>query len=109
MRGGGVTTDEQNWGRSGPTGMAWSIEKIVKSNEALSEIRRSGVCLRVTGDEGGVELALEPPAGKSWPLIVARVTGARWWQPEGMEHANRLATRLSAELRMKWDRWVAGG
>jgi hypothetical protein len=103
-----VGAGEHHGGRPGPTGMALSIESIVKASEALSEIRRCGVGLRVIGDERGVELVLDPPPGKSWPQFSAKLTADRWWRPEGAAHAERLATRLSAELRMKWDRWVAG-
>lgn len=92
-----------------PERMARSIEQLLPRSEILSEMRSAGLSFAVTGEENSVDAVTVAPPGRQWPTFRARITGVRWWDPESSEHTSRVATRLAAELRMKWERWVGGG
>lgn len=93
---------------SGAERMATSVQQLVRESASFEEIRRAGIGLVAYAEPDAIVLRTDPPPGSRWPRLEARIRGSRWWSPEGMYHAEQLAGRLTAELRMKWERWVAG-
>lgn len=84
------------------------VASTLRATPIGAELRKWGFSVEVTGETRGVLAQAIPVEGKGWPTLESRITGERWWEPEGSTHIERIANRLAADLRMKWDRWMLG-
>jgi hypothetical protein len=94
--------------RAGPPAVARAIEALLQESRVLRELRSAGLGIVVLGDHSAVVAETVSSPGRSWPTFNACIRSDRWWSNEGADEL-RIATRLAAELRMKWDRWISEG
>jgi hypothetical protein len=87
---------------------AHAVGELLQTHPSLAELHRWGIRVGVTGDAGTIRAEGVAIGKPNWPVFESRITAERWWQPEDAAHFQRIATRLAADLRMKWDRWQRG-
>ena len=87
---------------------AHAVGEILQSHPSLAELHRWGIRIGVTGDARTIRAEGAAVGKPNWPVFESRITAERWWQPQDASHYHRIATRLAADLRMKWDRWQRG-
>ena len=87
---------------------AHAVGELLQTHPSLAELHRWGIRVGVTGDAGTIRAEGVAIGKPNWPIFESRITAERWWQPEDPTHFQRIATRLAADLRMKWDRWQSG-
>lgn len=74
------------------------VGRVLRNHALMAGARQASYSVAIAATEGclPVWLTTDRPAR---PRVTARIHGARWWEPGGMEHEAALANRLAAELR----------
>ena len=83
--------------------MASWVAAILRGTPTLSTMLGNARVLQAVGTAEAIEVRLVDRSQPAEPLEVARIADPSWFVPEEMPHARRLANRLAAELRRKWE------
>ena len=89
--------------------LAREVEDSLTSAPGLVEMQQWGFVIAVSGDRSGLTAQAASPNRTHLPIFKAQIAAGSWWSSADSQHAVRLASRLEAELRMKWERWAMGG
>lgn len=86
-----------------PTRMANWVAAILRSTPLLSDVVGEQRGIEADGRAESIEVRLVDLDRPEEMLESARIADRTWFEPDEMPHARRLANRLAAELRRKWE------
>ena len=81
---------------------AW-VASLLRDAPSMVILLSGPRVLQVSGTAQGIEGRLVDREFPGKTLEFARIAGPGWFLPEERAHAGRLANRLAAELRRKWE------
>lgn len=86
-----------------PARMANWVAAILRGTPSLSGMVGEQRGIEADGRAESIEVRLVDRGHPEETLESARIADPSWFVPDEMPHARRLANRLAAELRRKWE------